>query len=173
MNQGVKRKLWLAVAVLGLVAFLGGQLYMVQTAPPENKARLASWVRESPAWQFYGLMGLASIPFLITLYIVVNQKRWSRMATSGSIRNAKKIALSLWLVDGQPMLNEGFAVVRFRHMSFGRWRFILPVRSGHPDIEHFRRLQEGDTVEFEPLSEGMDCALEHELCGYLRIKSVS
>lgn len=201
MDKGVKRKLTLAAAIIGLVVLFGGQLYLVQTAPPENKAQLVSWVRESPAWQFYGFMGFASIPLLIAMYIVVNQKRWSRLATSGSVHDAKKVALSLWSVDGTMgeakrqlertakiahdlgyagKLHEAeednedtWVVVRFRHMSFGRRKFTLPVRPGHPDIEQFRRLKTGDTVEFEPLSEGMECALEHELCGYLRIKSVS
>jgi len=201
MDKDAKRKLTLAAAIIGLVVLFGGQMYLVQTAPPENKAKLVSWVRESPAWQFYGFMGFVSIPFLIAMYIMVNQKRWSRLATSGSIRSAKKVALSLWYVDGTmtetkkdlertaqiarnlgymgrlPKVEEdeedGFVVVRFRHMSFGRWKFTLPVRPGHPDIEQFRRLRTGDTVEFEPLTEGMECALDHELCGYLRIKSIS
>jgi hypothetical protein len=205
MDKSVKRKLTLAVAIISLVVFFGGQLYLVQTAPPENKARMVSWVRESPAWQFYGVMGLFSIPFLIAMYIMVNQKRWSRLATSGSIRNAKKVALSLWRVDhtlkelerqvrerenelralGHHVRSrknlfdylepeyDSWVVLQFQHMSWGRWAFILSVRPGHPDIELFRKLKAGDIVEFEPLTEGMECALEHELCGYLRIKSIS
>ena len=163
---------WLPIA--GLIFALGAQIYLIQQSESTgNKARIISWVRDSPAWQFYGLMVLCAAPFLIGLYSLINQKRWSRMATKGSVFNAKKIALSLWRVDGNPMIRDGFAVMQFRHMSWGRQYFILPVRPGHPDIEQFRRLIHGDTVEFKPLPEGMECALEHELCGYLRIKSVS
>lgn len=121
------------------------------------------------------------------------------MAASGSIRNAKKMALSLWYVDGtlteslkelerlgetakvlgykkrldSKVYDDDWVVVRFRHMSFGRWKVTLPVRPGHPDIDKFRQLKTGETVEFEALSTGMECALDHELCGFLRIKSIS
>ncbi len=146
------------------------------TDTPEAGAERLKFVRESPAWLFYGFVALASAPVFVTIWILVNQKRWSRIATADSVQNAKKIALSLWQVLSDPMYSEekgSWTFVKFQHFSFGNWIVILPVRPGHPDVEQFRSLREGNTVEFEALSKGMDCALENEICGFLRIKSVS
>ncbi len=107
------------------------------------------------------------------LWILVNQKRWSRMAKIQCAGAASQVITSLWLVDGAPVLEDDCASVKFAHFSWRGWHFILLVCAEHPDIERFRCLGDGDTVEFELVPQGMGCALEDELCGYLRIKSVS
>jgi hypothetical protein len=173
MEKEKKRRIF-ALVVLGLVLVGYGAFTWKMMQNPEVQQRQLHLIRDTPANIFYpvaiGILVLVTGPLL---WILINQKRWSRMATVGSIENAKKIARSLWRVSGPVLLKDDAAVMRFRHFSFGRWSFILPVRCGHPDIEQFRQLKDGDIVEFEPLSAGMECALEHELCGFLRIKSIS
>ena len=164
----------LATLALCLVAFFGLQYKALRTpGAKERLLALVQLVRDTPAEIFYPVfIGFTILAPGLFFWMLVNQKRWSRMATKDSVFKAKKVVLSLWCAEN-PMIIEGSPVIRFRHVSFGRQSFILPVRPGHPDIEQFRRLKDGDTVEFESLSEGMECALEHELCGYLRIKSIS
>lgn len=119
---------------------------------------------------------IATLAILIVgsmLYLFINQKRWARIAREGGAANAQKVARNLWRVDGQVLVGDDFVIIRFRHLSWRQTSFILPVWPAHPDIETFRRLENNDTVEFEPLSERLECAFERELCGYLRIKSVS
>lgn len=155
---------------------VGMMLLLWVTDTPEAGAERLKFIRESPAWLFYGFVALASAPAFITIWILTHQKRWSRIATANSVQNAKKMALSLWQVSKEHSSlgeKDGWVFVEFRHFSFGNWTVLVLVRPGHPDVEQFRSLQKGDTVEFEALSQGMDCALEHELCGFLRIKSVS
>ena len=198
-GSNMRRKLLLVIGWIVVISYFGFLWKASQN--PEAQRRTLSLVRDIPANIFYPVfIGFTVLVLGPVLWILVNQKRWSQMATSGSIRNAKKMALSLWYVDGtmaetkkrlmeleetakrlgyksRKLLpekkDEDLVVVRFRHMSFGRWKVTLPVRPGHPDIDKFRHLKTGDTVEFEALSEGMECALDHELCGFLRIKSVS
>jgi len=163
---------------VAVVLFCAGLILLMwaNTSSPDANAERMKFIRESPAWLFYGFMTLASAPVFATLWILINQKRWSRIATSGSVQNAKKMALSLWRVASEPMnsgVKDDWAVVKFQHFSFGNWTVIVPVRPGHPDIDKFQNLRKGETVEFEALSKGMDCALENEICGFLRIKSIS
>jgi len=167
----MKRKILIVFGLLFVIVFFGLQYQAMQQ--PEVQARMQSLLRDTPAHVFYPVV----LGFMVLIvgsfaYILLNQGRWSRAATRGSVLNAKKVAMSLWSVE-TPRIIQGCPVIRFRHMSWGRWSFVLPVRPGHPDVERFSQLRHGDTVEFESLAKGMDCALEHELCGYLRIKSVS
>ena len=144
----MRKIFWAAAALVCMTTLFGLQYRILQT--PGAKERLHSFVRDTPASIFYPVfIGFAVLVLGPVLYIMVNQKRWSRMATKGSVFNAKKVALSLWRVSGQPLIKDDWAVMRFRHVSWGRHSFILPVRPGHPDIERFRRLNNGDTVEFE------------------------
>jgi hypothetical protein len=168
----MNKRLAAVVCALLLVGFFGFQWALHQN--PEVQKRDLALIRDTPAVIFYPVFfGFVVLAIGPTLWIMINQRRWSRLATKGSVLNAKKITLSLWKVDGNPRVIDDFVVARFRHLSFGRWVFTLPVRPGHPDIEMFRQLNDGEKVEFEALSEGMECALEHELCGFLRIKSIS
>ena len=168
----MRRKLLVVLALICVATFLGVQYWALQQK--ETQVRLASLIRDTPDHIFYPVfIGVIALSVGPIIWIMINQRRWSRLASSGSVLNAKKVASSLWHVDGEPMVKGGWAVMRFRHLSFGRQSFILPVRPGHPDIKLFQQLKHDDVVEFEQLSEGMDCALDHELCGFLRIKSVS
>lgn len=164
------------LAVIGLVAVLGFQFAFLWKASqnPEAQKRTLSFIQDAPAEFFYPIaIGFLLLTIGSFIWILLNHKNWAWTTTQDSVRSAKKVASSLWRVDG-PVLNKGdVAVMRFRHLSFSRWTFILPVRPDHPDIDQFRHLKDGDTVEFEALSEGMECALHHELCGFIRIKSVS
>lgn len=158
-----------AVALVGIVAV---QWYFFQSSA-DGKKQLLSIIRDTSANVFYPVfMVFALLVLGPMLYLLINQKKWSRIATMGNVYSAKKVALSLWRVDGDPMVGKDFAVLCFTHMSWRNYFFVLPVRPGHPDIEQFRQLKNNDTVEFDALSEGMECALEYELCGYLRIKEV-
>lgn len=171
MTKRIPLKAWLSIA--GLVLLAGFLVYMTQNAPAENKERLLRLFQEMPAPIFYSIFGIGGVlPMVLLFWILISQKRWSQMARRASVHEAKKVALNLWQVEN-PGAMQDWMVVGFRHPSWTRLSFILPVRPGHPDIEQFRRLKDGDTVEFEPLSEGMECAFEHELCGFLRIKAVS
>jgi len=160
-----------------LGGLMGFQLYLIQSMPPEGQKRMASLVRDTPAGIFWSVAVGFTILVGLVLWILINQKRWSRSAKSGDVQNVKKVALSLWQVEKHFAKTDkdgsSWVAVQFKHVSWSNWIFILPVRPGHPDIEQFRQLKVGDTVEFEALSEGMECALEHELCAYLRIKSIS
>ena len=142
---------------------------------PGAQERMVSLIRDTPAYIFYPIYFGFMVVMIFVLYtITFGHKKWARMATKGSVDNAKKVALSLWRVDGNVRTTiDKFTVVQFRHLSWGRASFILPVRPGHPDVKKFATLHDGDTVEFEPLEQGMECALEHELCGFIRIKSIS
>ena len=122
---------------------------------------------------FYGFVLL----LLALVLFILGMRGMARMAqrdTERSVDRASKVASSLWHVSGETTIKDGWAVMRFSHLSWpNQNNFILPVGPEHPDIEQFRQLKDGDTVEFEALQEGMDCSLEHELFGFLRIRSVS
>lgn len=169
----MKKTLATVVAFLCLAALFVVQYRALQA--PGATERLQGLIRDIPAYILYpvviGFVVLVLIPVLITIF---GHKMLAQGEEIRSVRNAQKVALSLWRVDGWPMnKGGGWTVMRFRHLSWSRQYFVLPVRPAHPDIEQFRKLNNGDVVEFEPLQKGMECALEHELCGFLRIKSIS
>lgn len=121
----MKRKIFVtALLVIFVVALFGLQFKAMQE--PGAKERLMSYVRDTPAsifWPiFIGFVVLGAGP---ALYIVLNQKRWTKMATRGSVLNARKVALSLWRVAGEPRIIDGCSVVRFRHLSWGRARLLF------------------------------------------------
>src|SRR5690348_11404239 len=169
----MKRKVFAFLMLIVVIVAISAVNYKAMQTPGTQE-RMASMIRDAPPYIFYPLwLGLMIIGSLVIYMMTFGYRKWARSATRESVMSAKKVALSLWRVDGDAQTIDDFAVVRFKHLSWGRVSFVLPVRPGHPDLKKFTELQSGDTVEFESLDQGMECALEHELCGFIRIKSVS
>ncbi len=163
------------VAVACLVVIVGAQLYLMQTpAGKQGLREIHQVLRDTPAGIFYPIFIVFALVTLgpVTL-LLFGHKKWALSASKRSVLRAKKVALSMYRVDGPIMLKEGSAVMCFRHLSWSHLGFVLPVRPGHPDIERFCRLRDGDEVAFDPLEECLECAIEHELCGFLRIKTIN
>lgn len=168
----MKRLSWgFWLLVVGLVLLIGFQAYMLQTGSVSKKSMYDRF-QEIPDPIFYLVFGvLPGIGILLTLFAVFTYRRWSRVAAEAVLYDAKRIAASSWHVEGTRDTG-GLLAIWLRNTSWSQWSFLLPIRPGHPDIDQFRKLKTGDIVKFTSLSEGMDCALEHELCGVLRIKKI-
>ncbi|MGC9598864.1 MAG: hypothetical protein ABSE18_00570 [Minisyncoccia bacterium] len=168
----MRKKFKAILALIALGILFGLQYHALQA--PGVQQRLYADIHDTPAIVFYPIVIALFLSFVgPTTYLLLNEKRWRQNATEHSVMNAKIVASSLWCVGGKPMITDEGTTVRFNHFSWPSRSFILPVRPGHPDITRFGKLHEGNTVEFEALPEVMECSLEHELCGYLRIRSVS
>lgn len=152
-----KRVLWILLG-LGLLAASFVMLYEIQMAPGANE-RLHNVVQDTPAGIFYPVViGCMAFGLAAVLFALLGGKKWAARSEKISAQNAKKVASSLWYAEN-PMVIEGCPVIGFRHFSFSRQHFTLPVRPGHPDVEKFLALKHGDTVEFEPLEKGMGVRL--------------
>ncbi len=146
-------------------------IYMQQ---PRFQINSVNLIRGVP-FQFFMpalLMMSAIVAFL--LWSLLNQKKADEWVSARTSAEAKKIASSLWKVDDTtvPVSND-FLGVSLRHFTFTNSGLLLVIRPGHPDIQKFRQLEVEDTIEFEPLTKCLECALPHEICGFLRIKAVN
>jgi hypothetical protein len=82
---------------------------------------------------------------------------------------AKQIASQEWLVKGVEFGEEGGAL-KLHTNDAKREELVLSIRPGHPDLPAFKTLQPLNVVRFEFQEESMECALEVDLCGYLRLR---
>ncbi len=129
-------------------------------------------MHQIPSYVFLLVITLVFFLLGVIAHTLFSEKGKTTGLISHAVDKAKQIASSLWKVENPKIIDDD-VVIRLRHLSWSTQSFILPVRPGHPDIHKFRNLRGGETIEFEALNSGMECALEHELCGYLRIKSIS
>lgn len=160
-------RLKVVVGLLAMIAAFNYWVYLIQTTPKDNGPKISILV-------FVGGSLLILVPALcLLLYdLLPRGGQRSRKTTNNIGGKAEEMALSLWRVDGQPKIMSDRTAVCLAHFSWTNRCFILTVRQGHPDMERFCQLHQGDIIELESLSRGMGCAPEHELCDYLRIKSV-
>lgn len=162
------------VIVLTLVLFAAMQLFQYWVLPgAEPEKELLDLFRNTPEHIFYLVfIGFTAFMLGFAVYVILGHKHWAQRVTMRYAQQAQNVATSLWRVDGDPFRNGEWIVMKFAHVWWESKTFVLTIRPEHPDIKQFHRLNSGEVVEFEPLSESMECALDFELCGYLRIKSV-
>jgi hypothetical protein len=145
------------------------------TQDPEVQRRLIEGSRALPDL-FVNLLAASVVLMMVVLAVLVFYllPRWSQKASQVTALEAQRIARMIgWEVTGGPIEQGKWVGVRFQHNYFKQRVFFLPVRPGHPDVEQFRQLKKGNEVSFEALFEPLESAMEYELCGFLRIKSVT
>jgi hypothetical protein len=145
------------------------------TQDPAVQQRLIEGARTLPDLLVYPLYAaVVLVMFILVWLIFFLLPRWTKNASQAAALEAHRIAQMIgWEVTGGPIVQGKWVGVRFQHNYFTRRGFFLPVPPGHPDVEQFRQLKKGNEVRFEALSEPLESALEFELCGFLRIKSVT
>ena len=172
----MKSKLAKVVPILALIALIG-MFYLQWHAmqAPGAKERLAKTITETPDYIFWPFwFGIMAVGLCVVYWATIGHRRWAKKATETTFQYAKRIATSLWCVSSDVLVESDFIGLRLRHYSWPSRSFVLPVRIGHPDVGLFKQLQKDDVVEFEAVNDPhVEFALEHELCRYLRIKSVT
>ena len=172
----MKSKFAKVIPVLALIALVG--MFYIQwhaLQAPGARERLTQTMKNVPDHIFWSLILVTMVVGLGTIYwVTIGYRRWAKKATETTLEYAQRIATSLWRVGANFPAQSGLIGLRLRHYSWQSRSFILIVRIGHPDAKLFKQLQENDVIEFEVVNDPkVEFALEHELCRYLRIKSVT
>lgn len=109
----------------------------------------------------------------VLYYAIEHWKKSQR--TNGEI--ARNLATGLWRVFGKPLerTDEGYVVVRVESMSrdleFGFE--ALMIKQEDSNFKQARRLEDGDIIRFEMLSDNNDCAFKDDLLEHLRMERVA
>jgi hypothetical protein len=123
-------------------------------------------------WHFvYTGIAIMALGVIFAFWFVYKMTIGSKKIASKILGAARKIATRRWYVKERVLLQAGTGLELIAEGGV-RWKVYIPFRPAHPDIELIHSLEHMDIVEFQVVETVMDCALETETCGYLRLKKV-
>ncbi len=91
--------------------------------------------------------------------------------TSKAREKAFHMAQKKWYIKDYFLHKSGSAILLIYSEGQKREKIKLVFRPHHPSIKAIRNLWYLDIVEFEFQDKPLECALESELCAYLKVKS--